>query len=397
MPPQNSFPAGGVLHYEKPPGAWSQAGGSHPQAGADLASAPLTRPETWLNVVATSSGRRIVEDRRAVPRGRTAGIWGICIAWSITLACSPVASHAEDAEEPPQYAAPTTLDQVGRVLAAVMVNGQGPFRFVVDTGANRTAISARLAAALGLVIDTNVVIEVHGVTGSAVVPAVDGVTLDVGDFRYPSQRLPVLDDVIFSDADGILGVEALQNHRVEIDFVEDKVTVRRSSARRMTAGTLVVPATLARGGLLLVKGRVGKIRTNVIIDTGAERTIGNLALHRALVQSRSSRIETYSTVIGATPGVVQAIALDTPTIAIGDARLNDVIVSFADLHVFSLWDLGDEPALVVGMDVLGTVEHMVVDYGRKEFHFRPPGADQETGYRDCSRSRCSTGTRLPAR
>jgi predicted aspartyl protease len=237
---------------------------------------------------------------------------------------------------------------------------------------------------------------VHGVTGSAVVPAVDRVRLDVGEFTFPDQRLPVLDDVVFSDADGILGIEGLQNHRVEIDFVEDKVTVRRSSARRALEGYLVVPAKLERGGLLLVKGRVGRIRTNVIIDTGAQRTIGNLALHRALVQSRTSRIETYSTVIGATPGVVQAVALDTPTIAIGDARLNDVIVSFADLHVFSLWDLGREPALVVGMDVLGTVERFVIDYGRKEFQFRPQGVE-ESRYRDCSVGRCSTGTRLPGR
>ena len=226
--------------------------------------------------------------------------------------------------------------------------------------------------------------------------AVSGVTLAVGDFTFENQRLPVLDDIVFSDADGILGIENLQDHRVEVDFVEDRVTVRRSSSRPAADGYLVVPAKLARGGLLLVKGRVGRIRTNVIIDTGAQRTIGNLALYRALVQSRSGRIETYATVVGATPGVVQAVALDAPTIAIGNARLNDVIVSFADLHVFSLWDLGGEPALVIGMDVLGTVERFVVDYGRKEFQFRAQRI-REVTYRNCNHGGCTTGTRLPGR
>jgi predicted aspartyl protease len=341
---------------------------------------------------------QVVKDGRAVSGGRAALVC-LRVAWALTLASGAAASHSqgvEPDEEAPRYAAPSTLDRTGRVLAAVEVNGQGPFRFVVDTGANRTAISSRLAAALGLQLDNQIGIEVHGVTGSAVVPAAPGVTLDVGDFTFANQRLPVLDDVVFSDADGILGIENLQDHRVEVDFVADKVTVRRSSARRAMEGYLVVPARLARGGLLLVKGRVGRIRTNVIIDTGAQRTIGNLALHRALVHSRSSRIETYATVIGATPGVIQAVALGTPTIAIGDARLNDVIVSFADLHVFSLWELGGEPALVVGMDVLGTVDRFVVDYGREEFQFQPHGM-RELAYRDCNVGRCSTGTRLPGR
>ncbi len=45
----------------------------------------------------------------------------------------------------PQFAVPTGRDGIGRVVAPVMINGAGSFRFLVDTGANRTAISAGLA------------------------------------------------------------------------------------------------------------------------------------------------------------------------------------------------------------------------------------------------------------
>src|SRR5690606_3138193 len=42
------------------------------------------------------------------------------------------------------------LDVTGRVLAEVQVNGQGPFQFLVDTAASRSALSPQLVGKLGL-------------------------------------------------------------------------------------------------------------------------------------------------------------------------------------------------------------------------------------------------------
>jgi hypothetical protein len=38
--------------------------------------------------------------------------------------------------EEPRFVAPTRRDRIGRILAPVLVNGQGPFRLVLDTGAS---------------------------------------------------------------------------------------------------------------------------------------------------------------------------------------------------------------------------------------------------------------------
>ena len=45
---------------------------------------------------------------------------------------------------------------------------------------------------------------------------------------------------------------------------------------------------------------------------------------------------------------------------------------FAD--VFKLWNLEHEPAIVIGMDVLGTVDAIMVDYRRGELRVLPRGA-----------------------
>lgn len=70
----------------------------------------------------------------------------------------------------------------------------------------------------------------------------------------------------------------------------------------------------------------------------------------------------------------------------------DLPVTFGDLHVFQLWGLTEEPALVVGMDVLGRLERFVVDYRRHEFQMKSSGA-RGVAVRRCTSSSC--GSRIP--
>ena len=288
-------------------------------------------------------------------------------------AAPAAAAHAEPTadESLPEFATPTTLDRAGRIVAPVEINGRGPFRFVLDTGANRSAISAATAEALGLVADAGSMVSVHGITGSAVLPVVDVHTFRAGELVFRDQRLPVLPSAVFGGVDGILGIDCLQFARVEVDFGRDSVTIRRSTGRQADSDYLVVPARLRYGGLLLVKGRVGQVPVQAILDTGAERSLGNEALRTALsTRARSPQEGVSTTVIGATPQLAEGTSFEAPIISIGGARLSNLTVTFGDLHVFRVWSLLDQPALLIGMDLLGTMQHFVVDYRRREFHFK---------------------------
>src|SRR5436190_7718717 len=75
------------------------------------------------------------------------------------------------ADPEPLFAAPTRLDRIGRVMTMVMVNGKGPFRFVIDTGASRSTLAPHLAKSLGLTQPGRNVM-LNGVTGVAEVPTV---------------------------------------------------------------------------------------------------------------------------------------------------------------------------------------------------------------------------------
>src|SRR6185503_8146145 len=83
------------------------------------------------------------------------------------------AAPASAVSEPePLFASPTRLDRVGRIVAPVYINGQGPFRLVVDTGASHSTISPQLAERLALSTSLSSAILLNGVTGAAEVPAV---------------------------------------------------------------------------------------------------------------------------------------------------------------------------------------------------------------------------------
>ncbi len=287
----------------------------------------------------------------------------------VELVAETTGSRTLDGDQP-LYAAPTRPDRVGRMLAAVHVNGSGPYRFIIDLGANRSVLSARLAAQLGLASAGTGTVEVHGVTGSAVVPMAIVDELRVGTIVLADQQLPVLAGAVFADADGILGIDGLQQSRIEVDFRYDRVKIGVSDTRGAPHGYLTVPARMINEGLLLVAGRVGNVKTHVILDTGAEYTIGNLQLQQALQGGARKANQRDSVVTGATPGTASGVTHATPSITIGEARLRNIPVTFSDLYIFSLWGLADEPALILGMDVLGTVQKFVVDYGRREFQIK---------------------------
>lgn len=322
--------------------------------------------------------RRVKFPGAPIDLGRRRALAGL-----VAAAFAPGLGWADgtDTDEPPAdpaaaplYVAPTTLDRVGRILAPVLLNGQGPFRFVVDTGASRSALSPGLADRLGLAPSLDFPLELQGTTGSSVSPSVLIDLFQTGDMTLTRHRLPVISQEVLADADGLLGVEALEGMRMLVDFHLKRITISRHRNRRMAGNWYRVPVSFRFGRLMVADGRIGRVPVKAVIDTGAERTLGNLALRGALRLDQAARQEdTASHVIGATAEQQPANTIASPTIVIGQTALVNVDVTYADLNVFRLWGLAEQPALIVGMDVLGTVRGLLFDYRRRELLIRLDG------------------------
>jgi predicted aspartyl protease len=266
----------------------------------------------------------------------------------------------------PRYVAPTLHDRIGRVWAPVYINGQGPFRLVLDTGANRSAVIGSLASRIGAPLESGV-IKLHGVTGSAMVPAIRVDSMEVGDLWLGNRQLAVVEDV-FGGAEGVLGADGLSDKRILIDFRNDQISIRHSD-RRMPAGKATrVPVKVRHGHLLMFDVRVAGVRTRAMLDTGAQSTIGNKSLREALI--RKARHGVTSSIIGVTLDVQEGEAFAAPPVYIQDITIRGMRVVFGDVYIFTAWKMTDEPALLIGMDIIGLLDSLVIDYKRQELFLR---------------------------
>lgn len=315
---------------------------------------------------------------RAVTRTLTA-----VIATGLLSATSP-ASHAAElpdsgARDSLLFASPTTRDHIGRVVIAATVNGKGPFRFIVDTGATHSTITPALARALGLKPAGVPAIVLNGITGTVQVSAVTLDRLQAGDLIVDGLVVPVVGTSVMAGADGIFGAAGLTEKSLSVDFQRNRVEISRRVQPAVRAEALRVHATRVTHGLMTLELRVGRVHALAVIDTGSERTLGNLALRDALRQGRRpGTVAQVTSVYGATAQVEPGEIWRAPTISIDALRIDDVEVVYGDFHIFKVWDMQDKPAIIIGMDVLGTVGSLGIDFKNQDVYFTNSTATERT-------------------
>jgi len=271
----------------------------------------------------------------------------------------------------PRYVAPTHRDRIGRIWAPVTINGKGPFRLVLDTGATHSALTPQLVTALGIPLDAAETVTLRGATGSLPVPVVPVETLEFGDLLMEPRRLPIVPDAL-GGAEGILGTDGLANKRVHISFRKDSITIMRSKNERAASDFATIPVKLMRGRLLVVDAYIGGVPVKAVIDTGGQATLGNEALRVALAERRRRREQEsrLDKVTGATLDVQTGNRVATPALALGEILVRNPAMTFADFAIFEHWKLTQEPAMLIGMDVLGLLDTLIIDYRRKELQVK---------------------------
>ena len=287
-----------------------------------------------------------------------------------TAATNPAAAADTGIDAPPEqrWVAPTDRDRIGRIWVPVLINDKGPFRLALDTGASNTAVTPDVALALGLSPAASDRVVLRGVTGSATVPTIPVDGLVVGDLALPSRRLPIIANGL-GGADGILGTEGMLDKRITIDFHHGSIVIARSRGERAGAGFVVIPFKLD-DGLAVVDARIGRVAGRAIIDTGGQGTIGNVALHESLVSRYRKEAVVPDGIVGVTLDVQLGNRIDTPPILLGSVAIGHVQVTTGDMEIFRQWHMTHEPVVLIGMDVLGLFDVLVIDYARRELQVR---------------------------
>jgi len=263
----------------------------------------------------------------------------------------------------------TGLDAYEHMLGPVMINGQGPFQFLVDTGANTSCVSKTLAERLAL--PTTEPARVHTMVGVRERPGVLIDRLEVGERKRKSVRVAVLP---LTDAlDGVLGIDWLSGQRLELGFKAKSLTITRSRDEISKEHSAVVPARRRLGQLTIVDADLSGKRINAMIDSGSQMSMCNAPLREIVVAAdqRRGHVDPYQrlrmeTLVGEQ---FYGEMLFLPFIRLGGLHLGNVPVIYADTHVFDIWDLKDKPSVVLGMDLLAQFDTVAMDFGRSRVRF----------------------------
>ncbi len=280
---------------------------------------------------------------------------------------------ARASEPPPLPAAapvvPETLalsdDSVARMTIPVMVDGQGPFPFVIDTGADRTVISRELAATLNLPSGPHV--TMHESAGVDDVETVLITRLGVGKRVVEGIDAPVLSAANLG-AQGLLGIDSLSDQHVVLDFKSRRLMSLTSRSELYDPNMNVVRGKSRFGQLVLVDAVVRGVPVYVILDSGAQNTVGNLALRRILTRG-ATRAYPPTQIISVTGRSTPAEFADIADLHVGALTIRNMPLAFAELHTFERFGLTDRPAMLLGMDVLGLCQKVTVDFKRREATF----------------------------
>lgn len=254
-----------------------------------------------------------------------------------------------------------------RVTVPVSIDGNGPFRFMVDTGAQATVLSTALADQLGLTDRTPAILVAMASRTEVETVSVDN--LQLGSRNFNLINAPLLEPENFGTADGILGVDSLQGLRVMLDFRDDSIHVADAKELGGNLGyEIVVRARERLGQLIITDAYLGRTRVSVVIDTGAQDSIGNFALRDKLRRADAGQTE-LTDVAGVTVGTEYRVA---PSLALGKASLAQVPIAFADSPAFRELGLSNKPAMVLGMRQLRLFDRVAIDFRKKRVYFDLP-------------------------
>ena len=306
-------------------------------------------------------------------------LFGLLVINGIT----PAYGQAADAEVAPMPTVPfaaldEALDIRGEELNAriyetrlsldVKINGDGPFRFVVDSGADRSVIGQNLARRLAL--PPSEPVDLITVVETLSVPTVHVSSLGMGSSEIERLRMPVLSEQHIG-AQGLLGIDALADQRLMMDFERKKVVIEDARHRLPSLpGEIVVTARRLKGQLIITQVIVQGRKVMAVIDSGSMVTVGNLALQSVLLGKRRSVPTTFGTIIGVTGATLTVPFINMPEVQIGSMRLTNVPIAFADLPPFEKFGLATEPALLLGTDALQAFSRVSLDFRRRRIRFQ---------------------------
>jgi predicted aspartyl protease len=257
-------------------------------------------------------------------------------------------------------------DRDNRMTVPVRLSGAGPYQFLVDTGADRSAISNDLVVRLKLAMAGGA--ELHSLSGISTIK-----TARIHDVQLTRTAERSIDAAVLDSehmgADGIVGVDLLRSQRVQFDFEKQTMSIVPAAAPDFARepDTIVVRAKRKNGRLVVTDAVANGERLTVVLDTGSQVSIGNQALRQRLLRSNLVPVERRVELESVTGQKIIGEYMMVRELTIGGIGLTNLAVVFTDAHTFKQLKLDRKPALLLGMNAIRAFKKVSIDFANKKF------------------------------
>jgi predicted aspartyl protease len=239
---------------------------------------------------------------------------------------------------------------------------------MIDTGAEATVVSTALADRLQ--INNRQAATLVGMASRVATETIDITEFKLGSRSLYIQTAPLVNAEHLGGIDGILGLDSLQDQRVLLDFENKVLAVADAKDLGGNRGfEIIVKARERLGQLIITRALLDGIETNVVVDTGAQASVGNLALLDRLRRARKLEDSELTDINGHQLSGPVRLARE---LDLGRVRLSNVPVLFIDAPPFHALGLADKPALILGMRELRIFRRVAIDFEKRELLFDLP-------------------------
>ncbi len=277
----------------------------------------------------------------------------------------------------------TDFDASKRLTVEVKIADTGPHDFMVDTGSQRTVVSAALAAQLGLTSRSQEMLT--SLIDRRLVDVVVLPRLVLGNHSSNDIFAPVLLGRNIG-ADGILGLDTLVDKREEIQDFGRCLVVADPEHRQPDeneGASLRLNARERAGQLVVLGADLTGFAIYAIVDTGAQMNIGNTRMLRLLQRRGGVKVVARQEITSVT-GAKRLVQVGyVESLKIGDAVMKNLAVAFLDSPALEHLDLVDKPTIMLGMNTLSSFERILIDFSTRQITFILPDTNLH-----------SSGTRL---
>jgi predicted aspartyl protease len=309
----------------------------------------------------------------------------IVLGFVSALLASSSASAQDDtiAGDVPAIIEQFRIDRSDRMTVQVQVNGSEAVPFIVDTGSERTVIANDLAKKLAL--ESGPMLTLATISGRTQVNSFFIERLTTASVNLEGLEAPGLERANLG-AYGLLGIDSLEDNRVHLDFANRKMDVLPSRKQRgkskLENGMIVVTAKKKAGRMIISSAKIDGIRVDIILDTGAQSSMANLALRDKLRRRHRTGDFVPVRMTSVTGSILNGEFTQLREIEVGGLTINDLPVTFADNYAFTALSLQDRPAILLGMDALKLFDRVLIDFGNRRVGFDlPKGVESRSSSR----------------